>query len=258
MCVWSINLINALLLSTVIMLGGAGPPATANVLDETFNNATNYDNTHWVETTVSAGVIDPNETTLCLSGTGFSGQCLESTAGGTNRKGYTENDLTVPYQDLVKVVIYFGLHNMGAPADGSTQIFVEGRTTAATSPSLGVASFGAQLYYDVDGTGDGIPRTTCSVAPCWRLDMRIGGTDNVTAGGRPEILPDTIYRMEFTVDAGTSAGEAKLGTTTILSNVDSTYTLQFVRLGISEFSVTTETIVMDWAKLSTGGYVEAP
>lgn len=249
-------MISTLLLSTVIMLSGSGAPATANVLDETFNNVTNYDNTHWTQTTASAGVIDPNETVLCLSGTGFSGECLESSATGTNKKGYTENDLTTPYADLVKIVIYFGIHGMGTPTDGATQIFVEGRTTAGTSPSLGVASFGAQLVYDSDGITVG--KDTCSIAPCWRLDMRVGGTGSTATGGLPEILPDTIYRMEWTVDAGTSAGEAKLNNTTILSNIDSTFVLQFVRLGISEFSVTSETIVMDWAKMSTGGYVEAP
>jgi len=243
----------------VITLGSC--TGCANLLNETFNNVTSYDanfnsDGDWTET-VSDGVIDPNETAQCPSGTGFSGECLESTASAANKKALTENALAIPHDDAVYVVIYFSIHNMTAWADAAEQVIVEGRAAAGESASLGTAAFGAKLVYDADGIT--ATRDNCSgPSACWRIDMRVGGEGSTASDGLPQIVPDTIYRLEFTVDKGAAVGEAKLGAATIVSGIDSASTFQYLRLGQWEFSLAAETILFDWVTAATGGYVVAP
>lgn len=264
---------------------GTTPPS-ADILSETFNNATNYDDPDWTATTVSSGVLDPNETTLCAAltgfGTGFTSECLESTAGAANRKAWTTNLLGALHDDLQYVVVYFAIHAMTAWTDGQTQVIVEGRSnfcgpTSTTvpchnntecttggdtcqpevAPSVASAAFGAQLVYDLDGITVG--RDTCgggTPRACWRLDMRVGGVGSVATGGLPEILADTIYEMRFKVDKGANVGEALLGASQILSSQDSAFTFGYVRLGQAEYSLAIETVLYDGCKISSSGYVE--
>jgi len=220
-------------------------PAAADVLNESFNNATDYDANHdadgdWAATTSGSGTktVDPNETTFCAAltgfGTGFASECLESTTTVANGKAFTINSLTALHDDAVYVTNYFAIHGMGAWADGATQVITEGRSLfcgptsttvpcltnaecttggdtcqTAVSPSVGSAAFAAQLVYDADGFTTG--RDTCgggTPRACWRLDMRIGGVGSTASNGLPEVLADQVYKLHFLVDKGSSTGEA--------------------------------------------------
>lgn len=269
-------------------------PPSANILDESFNNATNYDDPDWVATLSGSGTktLDPNETVLCAAltgfGTGFVSECLESGTTVANGKAYTINSLNALHDDLVYQTVYFAIHGMGAWTDGATQVIVEGRSLfcgptsttvpcltntecttggdtcqAAVSPSVGSAAFAAQLVYDADGLttnrdtcGGGTPRA------CWRIDMRIGGVgslgDGSAPGGLPEILQDQVYRLHFTIDKGAIVGEAKLDSVTIVTGQDSAFTYGYLRLGQAEFSLAAETILYDGVRAGSTGYVDTP
>jgi hypothetical protein len=257
----------ALLVSTLPSVAGSqavtskhkASAPTADVLNESFNNATNYDDGlgagAWAEAEVDGGDIDSNETVLCPVGTGFGSQCLESTAGAANRKAHAENDLGSGRDDQLYVVVYFAMTGMGAWTDASSQVIVEGRTLAGEGASIATAAFGAALIYDADGITSGYNDCAGPTA-CWRLNMRIGGVGGPVPGGLPQVVPDTIYKLKFRVDKGSATGEAVLNSTTIVSSQDSTYTLQYVRLGQEQYSLAAETILFDNLKISTTGYVE--
>jgi hypothetical protein len=253
----------ALLVSTLPSVAGsqavtskhrAPVPPTADLLSETFNNVTNYDDgtgaDAWTEVTESGGEIDPNETALCPAGTGFgSTECFQTVATVANQKGYVRNELAALQSGLVYSVHYIYLTGMAAWSDAQEQMILAA-TTTTSYPSVFSAQWVATLIYDGDGVTSG--QTSCAAA-CWRLKVRIGG---VEAAAYPEIAVDTIYKVKFRVDNASAVGEAILGSTTLLSSTDSAADVRYIWVGQVDPSRAAGTILFDNVKLSTGGYVE--
>jgi hypothetical protein len=114
-----------LLLSTVIVIKASTVvPATADLLNETFDNATNYDDATWTATVASSGVVDPNETVLCpASGTGWGSECLQMNTGAANRKAYVMNDLGSARADAIYTTYRMG-HNRLAHLHGRDNVVI--------------------------------------------------------------------------------------------------------------------------------------
>lgn len=244
-------------------------PPVADLLNETFQ-ATGYDDgtgaNAWTDPcTVNCGTRDPDETVLCPVGTGFGTQCFESTASGANKKAYVVNELAVAQTGPVWITVYFDLHGMGAWADGQTQVIVAGVTTVAAGPdpsppSASTAAFAASLVYDVGGTMGGT-KDACSVAPCFRLELKIGGVTSTATSAYTEIFQNTVYRLRFQVDNTNGAGVDTTGAafvngTQIVFNGDSAFSYRYTWIGQPEYSLAAETILFGKVTVGTGGYVD--
>lgn len=160
---------------------GAGSP---DLLDETFNNATDYDDAGWTPTTADGGSVDPNTAdATCPNGTGWSGECM-STSAPAFGKGYSTNDTgTSNVLTFMRVRLYIddegwedteGGYILGATTDGDPFGF--------QPPALvRLQKVGAQLQL--------------------RLDVK-----NSTNLDTIDIATDTLYCLEIKVDDNVTAG----------------------------------------------------
>jgi hypothetical protein len=240
-----------LILAGVLVFNSQAAPPTADLLNETFNNATNYDDATWTETVASGGVNDPNETAACPTGTGFGGECYESLCAASNRKAYIYNDLGAAQGGPVYTVLY--LYLTGFASWSSTEgVIIMGATTTAVAPTS-TSQFQGTLIYDLDGILGG--ETTCAAPPCFRLLLRMREVGNTLARS-PEVSLNSIHQIKFKVDNG-GQGEVWLdGTRYILTTLNNEADTQFIWAGQPDFSIGSQTIYFDNVKTSTTGYVE--
>jgi hypothetical protein len=251
-----------LLLSTVIVIKASTVvPATADLLNETFDNATNYDDATWTATVASSGVVDPNETVLCpASGTGWGSECLQMNTGAANRKAYVMNDLGSARADAIYTTYHLYLDaTMTAWDTTDSHIFMGGTTLSSAIPSAS-SPFVGTLEWDADGVegGESNCATGANLPACWRLRMRIGaGTSRA-----PELTQAVKHTVCFLVDNGSAVGSVWLDGTQYLSVEQTSADVQFVWAGVMEFSpdgpagTDVEQILMDNVKVSTGGCVD--
>jgi len=250
----------ALLLGPIIVIKASTVvPATADLLLETFNDVTNYDDglagaNSWAETTAgTTPTLDSNETVLCSTGTGWSSQCLENTVAGSNRKAYSMNDLGSARADAIYITYHMYMVAMTAWTVGQSHVLLGGTTTSAAIP--GAASpFVATLEWDDDGVegGESNCASGANLPACWRLRMRIGGGTSRA----PEITVAANHNIRFKVDNGSAVGEAWLDGVQYLFTEQTSTDVQYIWQGIMEFSPAAESIVYDNTKVSTGGYVD--
>lgn len=250
-------MLHILLLGTVVMIkASVVTPPTADLLNETFDNVTNYDDGQWTATTTGSGTptVDPNETTTCAaSGTGWGSECLQFNITAANGKAYVMNDLGAAQAGAIYITYHFELETMGAWDTTDSHIFLGGTTTSAAIPAASSPFIGT-LEWDADGAegGESACAAGSNLPACWRLRLRIGaGTSRA-----PEVTPGTKYTVCFLVDNGSAVGSVWLNGTQYLSTEQTSADVQFVWAGIMEFSNEAENIVMDNVKVSTGGCVD--